>query len=384
MTDIPFTPAPHSEKRIIKSLERSLSWLATLLKLTKPPSTMDEGSHPNVFVHMAGGINDVARDDFATGLLEPLEGPEARTLNPLGLHTLDDGISGYVFDLVPLQTSLNSALDEETTLIPLIHTSLSPLPPSKPRLATSSTSPHQILHLIENGIDLFDAHFAQKAADWGVALDFKFPAPDGPPKSSIGHNLYDESHADEFIPLSSNFMGAAEQTTEKNKPSCSCIACSPKFSSNPIIHSSIDSISWTTDSSESHAPPVTRAYIHHLLHTHEMAAHAMLASHNITILSQFLADIRHHLTQSPDTFSSEIRRFESVYASPLGDEGVLAKAKKQWEEVDLARGKGRMAREKAAKDADAQVIVDQEAAGMVNKLQRLDVAANVADEILGS
>ncbi|KAG8957710.1 hypothetical protein FRC03_009898, partial [Tulasnella sp. 419] len=215
--DIPFTPPPHSEKRVIKSLERSLAWLATGLRLT-PPSSDNQATPPNIIVHMAGGISDVSRDDFATGLLEPIDGADAKALNPLGIIKLDDGITGYTFDLVPLTASLKASsfstqdLDLDEEIVTLIRTSLVPLPPHKPRLATAVGSPHLMLRLVELGVDVFDSWFAQKAADWGVALDFRFPAPvDGKEKVDIGLNIYDEIYAMDFSRLSDNYVGSREE-----------------------------------------------------------------------------------------------------------------------------------------------------------------------------
>ena len=51
-------------------------------------------------------------------------------------------------------------------------------------------------------------------------------------------------------------------------------------------------------SSPQYKPHFTRAYIHHLLHAHEMSAHALLAMHNIQVLSAFLSGILHVMDSS--------------------------------------------------------------------------------------
>ena len=61
------------------------------------------------------------------------------------------------------------------------------------------------------GIDLFDVGWAQKAADWGVALDFIFPVPisgvteGGQVREDetrdLGHNLYSKNYARDFTRL---------------------------------------------------------------------------------------------------------------------------------------------------------------------------------------
>jgi len=95
--------------------------------------------------------------------------------------------------------------------------------------------------------------------------------------------------------------------------------------------------------------PYTRAYVHHLLQTHEMSAHTLLALHNLAVLDLFFAGVRRVLAEQPETFSQEVTRFEQVYDGNLG---VLAEAREAWNEVTLARGKGRMAREREKQKED--------------------------------
>lgn len=72
-----------------------------------------------------------------------------------------------------------------------------------------------------------------------------------------------------------------------------------------------------------------------------MAAHSLLASHNLTVLSSFFASIRNVLSAPEVDFAGEIERFGLAY-----DEGldVMKEARGMWEEVDLSRGKGRLKR----------------------------------------
>lgn len=397
LSDILFVPQPPSERRVIKSLERSLRWLAQLLRTSAKPDT----KLPNIIVHMVGGIDDVARDDFATGLMEALQGADARELKPLGLETLEEGVSGFSFDLVPLKKELLlTGADKDTTtqaLTDLVQISLKALPQGKPRLLTGANSPHEILSFVRIGIDVFDAHFAQRAADWGIALDFRFPAPDRREESTkrdIGVNLYDEKYATDFGRLAENFTGQASQHDDNALPTCPCIACSPQFSSSPLLHSSLDAP--CHEPSIGFAPPFTRAYLHHLLHTHEMSAHAMLAAHNLSVLSTFFTDVRKSVQSLNDgdatAFEHEVQRFYESYIIPDVQEGLFERAKGQWEDVNLARGKGRLAREKAAKEnavvAENGMVVNQDALSHVTAAMA-DSASGVnadviADEVLGA
>ena len=301
---------------------------------------------------MAGGTCIPARKAFAENLLEQLHGPEAEAIKPL--EKLDDGVVGYSFDLVPLRQSLDAqhrkASDSKPShtdfLIPLVESSLTILPKTKLRLINSTKSPQEILQLVSAiGIDLFDAQWVQQAADIGIALDFQFPVGSTEtPRTEIGHNLYEPKFRLDFKPLANAFRGA--YTADVDLPVCLCAACSPISPSTRIFHG-VDTPS-SNDELESkphYKPHFTRAYLHHLLHTHEMSAHALLAMHNLQVLSSFFAGIRQVLlvSSSNERWSKEVERFMERYDENLD---VFEAAKLSWKEVDLARGKGRLAREK--------------------------------------
>lgn len=403
LSDTPFTDAGgggYSQKRLTKSVERSAKWLAELLKpgnvsipgppakkgkvqeLPSPPS-VDAPPTPPVFVHLVGLSSHGARKAFADTLLEPLEGASVGALTPL--KTLDERVAGYVVDLAPLRVALDvekvknsspttvasdspaGTVGEEESLPALLRTSLARLPVAKPRLVTGAQSPHEILRLIASvGADLFDGSFAQRAADIGVALDFTFPVPQmvrvaGEKKREVGHNIYSPAYQLDFARMADAL------------PSCPCACCSPIDPPARIYHGydtpdvSGEAERTSPDASRSgvHSrvrEPYTRAYIHHLLHTHEMSAHALLAMHNLAVLDCFLAGVREVLlAEEAETdaavdapkasrFADEIDIFEATYDSRLV---VLEEATDQWREVDLARGKGRLAREKGKEEAGA-------------------------------
>jgi hypothetical protein len=316
---------------------------------------------------MAGGTTPAARQAFSRSLLEPLFDKEAEAIKPF--NNLDQGVAGYTFDLAPLHKSLSPPSPPHATtkngfeptidifstppapsvikqVVSLIRTSLEPLSATKPRFVHSAASPHEILALIRDvGIDLFDARWAQRAADVGVSLDFVFPAPtttaDVVEPREIGHNLYDKSYSHDFSPFADTLRSCSAEQDDK-RPPCTCMACAPSRPSEPQKFSRLD------EAPPLHTPvPYTRAYVHHLLHTHEMAAHTLLALHNLAVLDTFFAGVRRVLSEQPQVFSQEITRFERMYDEKLG---VLAEARKTWTEVSLARGKGRLAREKLKPD----------------------------------
>lgn len=434
MSDVPFNSPPHSQKRISKSIERSAQWLTTILVPLRLPLTAEVQDNQannstsenllqnlplalaprlNVFVHMVGGIKSVARSAFARALLDPLE-PKDKELTQL--ETLDEGVSGYVFDLVPMRTALlaeqmdtmaASQLSHPSpstiscsvmdSFAPLIRASLQDLPVTKPRLVNTAYSPHEMLRLIrDTGVDLFDTYWGQQAATWGVALDFRFPIPsdwdqqqapiEQTVKHQIGHNLYEERYAHDFTSLTGFILDGLEYSKRQQDPRlsshignsptehalCSCAACSPTWSNHPLVHCKVDDTGPAGGTQEL-ASPYTRAYVHHLLHTHEMSAHALLVMHNLTVMDAFMSGVRSVLEKEQDLglhdsrpddkevqapepdntlsqgnnlslFAIEIGRFEKIYDAGLQ---ILDEARACWADVDLARGKGRLARERA-------------------------------------
>jgi hypothetical protein len=86
-----------------------------------------------------------------------------------------------------------------------------------------------------------------------------------------------------------------------------------------------------------------------------MSAHALLAMHNLQVLSAFFAGIRHVLNSSTsEQWKKEVDRFTKTYDENLD---VFDTATSRWKEVDLARGKGRLAREKAKTAQQQEMIV---------------------------
>lgn len=455
LPDVPYTPAPYSQKRITKSNERTIRWLTDLVIsreiVRRSPNSNSNEKEAAIFAHLLGGSVQAAREAYAESMLETLIGREADSLPTL--DSIDDAVNGYVIDLVPIRLALSapdplSIETEQTnsraplptqTLTPLLHASLRYLPESKPRLVTGTSTPHEILRLVKSsGIDIFDSAWAQRAADHGVALDFRFPAPVHSPRGDKPNgdedersgkmgkasaiNLYDEQYAMDFGPLStalttpwalhqqallttatttqqtqeSSVLSNDENRKEDDVLVCHCLTCSPEDVSSPTIYSNFERshLSSTTLTSSSTAPaptisspPIrhfTRAYIHHLLHTHEMTAHTFLVAHNLSVLETFFAGIRNVLASDLDDseslgdgktkttrFEREVECFERYYDERLlwgstahtasstdtGAEimhegevivGVLEEGERRWREVEDLRGKGRLKREKEA------------------------------------
>ncbi|KAH8076007.1 tRNA-guanine(15) transglycosylase-like protein [Cristinia sonorae] len=375
LSDVPYTQAPQSQKRLQKSIERSTVWLTHLLSKSDAPAAASSpeapSGRPNVLVNLVGGTDERARAAFSENLVEILQGKEQEQISPL--RTLDEGVTGYQFELLPLRATLRAeygqvsqeqdSTSEAGQLSALMRASLHSLPSNKLRITYGSQTPHEILRFIRDvGVDLFDIDWAQRAASIGVTLDFRFPVPKtsvqysvcvqpktrGVGKADIGHNLFNFDYAHDHSRLASTFLDGeaflATQNQNSDKlPCCHCGACTPQPFASTLLH---DQVTEVREHPTSPIPPYTRSYVHHLLHTHEMSSHTLLVMHNIAVMDAFFSGIREVLQKShsePDLFATEVDRFLSTYAEP---ETLFAEAEKDWAKVESERGKGRLAREK--------------------------------------
>jgi len=132
------------------------------------------------------------------------------------------------------------------------------LPADKPRLVAGVGSPEEILQCVELGIDLISSSYPFNLTDQGLALNLHF-------------TKYENLSADSlssFDSLKINMRDKALQLdTGPISTTCLCYCCKQ--------HS--------------------RAYVHHLLCTHEMLGSALLNIHNGEQYATFFALVRAHL-----------------------------------------------------------------------------------------
>ncbi|KAG6334997.1 hypothetical protein ID866_4098 [Astraeus odoratus] len=299
---------------------------------------------------MAGGTSVPAREVFAHSLSEALFGTELEAVKPL--KRLDDGVAGT--------SSANAGQPStgrqpeyaarrkiavggiDTNWIWARKFSLSFAGISRTVSTTGCCTPIPGISQESAGTKTSSRDRTIDAAHVGVALDFAFPLPAEQnaemlteKRRDVGHNLYDRVYAHQFTRLSDCLAGGAE--AERS------------FSTLPVYGDRRGKVAYQ--------PPHSRAYLHHLLHTHEMSAHTLLVTHNLAVLDIFLSGVRKVLAAENTNgqgdgegnvggttrFAVEVNRFESMYNE--GSE-LIAAAREDWRDVKFARGKGRLAREK--------------------------------------
>ncbi|KAF9976566.1 Queuine tRNA-ribosyltransferase subunit qtrtd1 [Actinomortierella ambigua] len=184
-------------------------------------------------------------------------------------ETAKRDVEGFIIDT----TALGGSKDD---VLKLVKTSLDHLPSNKPKVVYGMQAPEDVLKSIALGVDLFDTTYPFLLTEDGKASMFSFgPENSASPKTDANGeriaeprwiNLWDEEHSNKFVPLMEG---------------CECYSCK--------------------------GGKHTRAYINHLLKTHEMLATVLLMSHNMHQYSKFFENVRKSIEQ--DTFDQYAQDF---------------------------------------------------------------------------
>lgn len=145
-----------------------------------------------------------------------------------------------------------------------------------PRIAfLEPTTPHQVLRQVSLGCDILTVPFITAATDAGIALDFRFPAPETTTHAHepisplpLGIDMWLAEHAADLSPLATD---------------CACYACTNHH----------------------------RAYLQHLLAAKEMLGWILLQIHNHHTIDHFFQAIRKFIADG--MFEQEMQRFERAY-----------------------------------------------------------------------
>ncbi|KAF9366544.1 Queuine tRNA-ribosyltransferase subunit qtrtd1 [Mortierella sp. NVP85] len=334
----------HGLKRVKKSVDRSLKWLDMILRERQGFDALAEDRaleearkkkrKEEQQQRSASGSDSNANATIAEGNNDPLSS-DTKTLNQEGASTLEtkqregkptkkpwtnvsvfahvvgaqieqerirsaeetsmrQDVDGFVIDTLTLPGTKEEVLN-------LLKVSIDHLPAAKPRLVYGMQAPEDVLKSIALGADLFDTSYPFQLTEDGKASLFSFGTPSTIHNSSTDNtrtskrwiNLWDEEHADKFVPLSEE---------------CECYACK--------------------------GGRHTRAYINHLLKAHEMLATVLLMSHNMYQYSKFFANVRQsiqdgtfeqHAASFVETFGTEPERTGEIHAAQAAVEAALAR-----------------------------------------------------------
>lgn len=236
--------------------------------------------------------------------------------------------------------------------------------PERLRMLVGSRGPHEMLDAIASGSsDVLVDEWSAMCADEGVELSFTFgfggEAANGSPATD---NLQSGGDA----PMSE--CGDATLDAPPTQLGLDLFSDAFEFDKTPLSAAGRAHALFGTPSEGGREIGVpTRAYIHHLLHAHEMAAHVLLALHNHAHMASFMVQVRQSILDG--TFERRRERFESTYRrestlesrrwqglggtqgdSALGSYACIASAAHSRAQVHAERGKGSL-KERRRKDA---------------------------------
>ena len=249
---------PHDAKRTRAgaSTERTLSWLSRCLTALQSTSFSFKNSNslpPAVFACVQGGQFLDYRERCTAGVLAVLPNLAGVCIGGLGT---------------------GESPQQRAEIIQLV---LKDVPAEKTRMVSGVGTPEEILSSVGQGVDLFDLSFIADVTAGGYALHFPVEPPtngdDGAEERtnscSTGSGDGDAGDVAAMQGLEDtkmNLWAAAYRADARPLvANCSCLACSS-------LHS--------------------RAYIHHLLQSHEMTAHVLLEAHNTLHYLRFFAAVR--------------------------------------------------------------------------------------------
>lgn len=270
-------------KRLSKCVDATIAWLDELLpphELNKmsayPKSTTGPSNVPGaMFAVIQGGNNDFERKRCLKAVVERVQRYEASEASGDNKWT-QRPIKGFIFGGFGVDDLLE---DRERAF----SVNLSMLPAEYPRLLPLIETPEDVLAAASQGIDLFSNSYSGRIAELGHALSFDIrpTSTPAPALSPLTAELGGER----------NKMNMHDGIFELDKrpliEGCTCYTC------------------------QKH----TRAYIHHLINTHEMLATILLVIHNTHHYLDFFSAIREAVAQGKfDQYKAE---FLEAYRRPL-------------------------------------------------------------------
>jgi queuine tRNA-ribosyltransferase subunit QTRTD1 len=123
------------------------------------------------------------------------------------------------------------------------------LPDNKPRMVMGSFSPVEVLDLVSQGIDLINSAYPNMVADLAYALSFTVNVPITTESSNNQMDVDERADLTDTNKLNLRDI-CYRLDVQPVLPGCDCYTCTKH----------------------------TRAYIHHLLNTHEMLANVLLTT----------------------------------------------------------------------------------------------------------
>ncbi|KAI8868628.1 tRNA-guanine transglycosylase [Ramicandelaber brevisporus] len=253
-----------SKKRTKNSVDRTLRWMEECSRLNR------EQLDVPMFVQIGGGPSEFERQRIVKEIGDRVQ---QKKLDIAGVLLSDSGL-----DAVPF--------GEKAALYAQ---SVSGLPADLPRIAYGCERPDHVPQLIQKcGADVVDlTKYIKDTTDKGRALTFSFTASGASGETDVAPtlHLFDKTrYASDLSPIVDG---------------CECPAC-------------VGSVAAGYGAETNRRLPFTRAYINHLMNTHEMLGNTLLMLHNLHTVHKFLSDIRSSIAAG--TLAADTAAFVAKYA----------------------------------------------------------------------
>jgi queuine tRNA-ribosyltransferase accessory subunit len=240
-------PSDAKRTRASAAVDRTLAWLPRCLDALKNGTRIPSSSSPAVFACVQGGQYLDFRDRCTQGIVESSSMPSVTGICVGGLGTGE----------TPEQRA------------EIIQVALKNVPTGNVRMISSVGTPEEVLLAVSQGIDLFDVSFVLDATTGGYALNFPIDLLSEDKKDLISFDYESAANSGSDDTKINLWAVAFKNDSQPLVPGCSCLACT------------------------SH----TRAYIHHLLESHEMTAQVLLEAHNTTHYLKFYKAVQRAVEQ---------------------------------------------------------------------------------------
>eukprot|EP00941_MAST-03F_sp_MAST-3F-sp1_P006135 g6135.t1 len=249
---IPMEISSVRKKRCAASVDRTLKWLDCCLEARRKAIKDEEGgwaASSNVLAVIVGGVHNDLR-------LRSVEETAKRA----------DEIAGVVI------SSASCFCGDPKELGKMLATCVEPLPANIVRIIRGMFCPSEALAaVVDGGIDVVESNYPIFLTKSGRAMTVPLPTDKIEAKATVkgeplSINLYDLCYERDMRPL---------------VPGCGCYAC------------------------ERHS----RAYIHHLLRTHEMLGAVLLEMHNIYRYKGMFISLREAMKKGPE----DVSKFRRMY-----------------------------------------------------------------------
>jgi len=230
-----------SNKRISKSVSKTIDFLDTCLELKKCSPSLDK---VGVIGAVEGGLDMKARTKCAKEIV-------------------DRGVDGFLLDGFHCNGPASENLEFSSIKEVMLET-VSLLPPSKPRFYFGAAPPALVFNLVKLGIDVFDSSFPSLVTEKDSALVFP--------------NIWKNEDDKKFKPGITESSVSSPEGSMLLSLSCS----SNRLAFSPLVPN-CDCYTCRN---------FTRAYIHHLVMVKEMLGKVLLQLHNLHHYQTFFSSLQ--------------------------------------------------------------------------------------------